>query len=90
MIDVELAYEATGTIGERSGTHGSPSHTLALTAQMWSAYLGRNVRPTEVAQMMLLVKIARSRHGYNRDHYLDQIGYTLIAESLARPWSDSE
>lgn len=90
MIDAELAYEATGTIGDRSDTHGNATYTLSVVAAMWSGYLGKNIRPTEVAQMMLLVKIARAKHGYDRDHYVDQIGYTLIAESMARPWSDSK
>ena len=90
MIDAELAYEATGTISDRSDTHGNAAYTLSVVAAMWSGYLGRNIRPTEVAQMMLLVKIARAKHGYDRDHYVDQIGYTLIAESMARPWSDSK
>lgn len=89
VIDVELAYEATGTVSQRSTTHGIPEHTVTVIAAMWSAYLGKNIRPTEVAQMMLLVKIARAKHGYDRDHYLDQIGYSLIAESMARPWSES-
>jgi hypothetical protein len=36
--------------------------------------------------MMVLLKIARARcgAGYDRDHYLDAIAYTLLAEGSAR------
>ena len=89
MIDVELAYEATGIVGDRNDTHGKPEDTLERIARMWSAYLNADVTPRQAAQMMLLVKIARAESHYSRDHYLDAIGYTLIAENLARPWSES-
>jgi|DEB0MinimDraft_6_1074348.scaffolds.fasta_scaffold267914_1 hypothetical protein len=90
MIDVELAYEATGIVGDRTATHGPPELTIQRIALLWGAYLNIEVKPEEVAQMMLLVKIARARQGYSRDHYLDALGYTLIAESMARPWSESK
>lgn len=91
MIDVHLAYEATGTVeNDRLDTHGPPEETLARIAGMWSAYLDVWVEAKDVAQMLQLLKIARGRYSYDRDHYLDQIGYTLIAESLARPWSVSK
>ena len=37
-----------------------------------------------MALMMVMVKQARSRAAYDRDHYLDAIAYLLLAESLAR------
>jgi hypothetical protein len=89
VIDVDLAYEATGIVGDRDDTHGKPEDTLERIARMWSAYLGIKIKPQQVAQMMLLLKIARAESKYSRDHYLDAIGYTLIAENLARPWSES-
>jgi hypothetical protein len=54
---------------------------------MWSGYLGRDLSVADVAAMMTMVKLARARHGYDRDHYLDAIAYTLIAEASARSWS---
>ena len=89
MIDVELAYQATGIVGDRNDTHGKPEETLKRIARMWSAYVNADITPRQAAQMMLLVKIARAESHYSRDHYLDAIGYTLIAENLARPWSVS-
>jgi hypothetical protein len=71
--------------GDRMRTHGNPQDTLARIAQMWTGYLGKDIHPTDVAQMMVMVKQARSRSAYDRDHYLDAIAYTLLAEASARP-----
>jgi hypothetical protein len=71
--------------GDRMRTHGNPADTLARIAQMWTGYLGKDIHPTDVAQMMVMVKQARSRSAYDRDHYLDAIAYTLLAEASARP-----
>jgi len=86
VIDPALASEAVATMnGDRMRTHGNPHDTLARIAQMWTGYLGKDIHPTDVAQMMVMVKQARSRHSYDRDHYLDAIAYTLLAEASARP-----
>ena len=85
MIDPALASDAVATMhGDRMRTHGNPADTLARIAQMWTGYLGKDIHPTDVAQMMVMVKQARSRHSYDRDHYLDAIAYTLLAEASAR------
>jgi hypothetical protein len=87
VIDPALASEAVATMmGERMATHGKPEDTLARIAQMWSGYIGADISVTDVAQMMVLLKIARARcgAGYDRDHYLDAIAYTLLAEGSAR------
>jgi hypothetical protein len=86
VIDPALASEAVATMnGDRMRTHGNPADTLARIAQMWTGYLGKDIHPTDVAQMMVMVKQARSRSAYDRDHYLDAIAYTLLAEASARP-----
>lgn len=70
---LERAYEAVQQRGKRYGD--SRSHH-ALTAKLWSAYLGREVTPVEVCICMALDKIARQRHdpGY-ADNYDDLAGY---------------
>lgn len=85
-VDPTLAGEALDTMrGPRMTTHGDPQDTLARVAQMWTGFLGVDIHPTDVAQMMVMVKQARSRANYDRDHYLDAIAYLLLAESTARP-----
>ena len=87
MIDPALASDAVATMkGDRQRTHGDPMVTLARIAGMWGAYLGRDdLGAGDVAAMMVMLKLARSRHAYERDHYLDGIAYLLLAEDAARP-----
>ena len=86
MIDPALASEAVATMmGPRMTTHGDPTVTLGRIAAMWSGYIGTDISTADVAQMMVLVKIARSKGGYDRDHYLDAIAYSLLAEAAAKP-----
>ena len=85
MIDPALASEAVATMmGPRMTTHGDPAVTLGRIAKMWSGYIGTDISAADVAQMMVLVKIARTRGGYDRDHFLDAIAYTLLAESCSK------
>lgn len=86
MIDDAIAVQAIQAItGPRAQTHGDAQETMQRTAALWSAYLGRDLTPAQVAVCNLLQKLARSRN-YDRDHYVDVIGYALIAEEAARPW----
>lgn len=86
MIDPALASEAVATMmGDRMKSHGDPTVTLARIAGMWGGYLDRDLGVSDVAAMMTMLKLARARHAYDRDHYLDAVAYTLIAESTARP-----
>ena len=86
MIDPALASEAVATMmGDRMKSHGDPTATLARIAAMWGGYLDRDLGVCDVAAMMTMLKLARARHAYDRDHYLDAVAYTLIAESTARP-----
>ena len=86
MIDPALASDAVATMmGDRSRTHGPPMQTLARIAGMWGAYLDKELGAADVAAMMTMLKLARARHAYERDHYLDGIAYLLLAEDAARP-----
>lgn len=85
MIDPNLPLDAIAVMKtDRSRTHGKPEDTLERIARLWSAYLGTEITAAQCASMMALLKIARSRHAYDRDHYLDGIAYLLLAESLDR------
>ena len=86
MIDPALASDAVATMmGDRYRTHGNPMVTLSRIAGMWGAYLDKDLGAADVAAMMTMLKLARARHAYERDHYLDGIAYLLLAEDAARP-----
>lgn len=69
---------------DRQAEHGSPEHTFALIATLWSAYLDEEVSPHQVAMMMALLKIARQRmNPHHTDNYIDLAGYAACAAELA-------
>ena len=66
-----------------------------LISNLWSHYLmsAKNVEvdvdPSDVANMMILLKVARSVMGkYNEDDYIDMAGYAGIAGFLASKGDD--
>lgn len=85
MIDPSISSEAVALMmGDRNRTHGDPKETLQRIAGMWSGYLGIELTAAQVSSMMALLKIARSRHAYDRDHYVDAVAYLLLAEGMDR------
>lgn len=84
--------------GQREEDYGSPENNFSRIAQMWSAYLGKGVSAVDVANMMTMLKIARSKKGYHADNFVDMAGYAACAGEIAaseaekgvRTWSDVE
>lgn len=72
-------------INQRAEQYGDPRPNMERTAALWSAYLGQEVTAHDCAQMMVLLKISRSKVpnvGKHDDNYEDQIGYSEIARML--------
>lgn len=70
--------------GERQGQYGSPENSFQTIAKFWTAYLGRDISATDVANMMILLKVARNASGvYKNDNYIDICGYAAIGNELA-------
>lgn len=68
---------------ERQDTYGAPEQSFDRIANYWSIYLGTPVTAVQVANMMILLKIARMQGPvYKRDNYLDAAGYAIIAASM--------
>ena len=69
--------------GNRATTHGDMAITQRNIAALWSAYLGREVTAIQVAMMMALLKIARTKTGAaNEDDPRDAAGYLAIYQEL--------
>lgn len=80
---------------ERGGQHGGAEDSFQMIADLWSTYLSNTntmgamrgsvlINPKDVAQMMVLLKIARNVHGQLKDDdFVDQAGYTALAGALA-------
>lgn len=90
-IAASILREAAQIVeGARNTTHGDKERSFELIATYWTAYLvGRReqgaLSAIDVAQMMVLLKIARGQSGlFIRDHATDQCGYSAIAGELAK------
>lgn len=70
--------------GDRQDTYGSPEDSFGLIAHYWSIYTGLRIYPSQVADMMELLKIARRQNQrFHLDNYIDSAGYAILAGELA-------
>ena len=79
----------------RAKTHGDKIKNHENIARLWSSYLQNKTKlmivltPEDVAQLMTLLKIARSQAGeHNIDDYIDGCGYQAIAGEIANKRSE--
>ena len=75
---------------DREDKHGDKVMNHENIARMWSAYAQNKTKlaiqflPEDVANMMALLKIARTQAGsHNIDDYVDACGYSAIAGEIA-------
>ncbi|AUV62010.1 phosphofructokinase [Mycobacterium phage SWU2] len=67
--------------GQRNKDYGHPRENFGYTAELFSAYLGIKVTMLDVAQLMMLLKMARQKGtGYHRDSTTDIAGYAGCIE----------
>ena len=99
MKAVEIATKAAELVGgERDRQHGDKTVNFENIATLWTAYLcargllyfdgpsgeTATLEPLDVAQMMTLMKIARTMSGeHNPDDYIDGAGYQACAGEIA-------
>lgn len=84
MLRKNLLQEVEDIIcKERQDVYGAPEQSFGRIADYWSIYLGTPVTAAQVANMMILLKIARMQgQVYKRDNYLDAAGYAILAASI--------
>lgn len=84
-----VLLEAYGLInGERQKEYGTPEDSFSRIADMWSAYLGVEIRADDVACMMALLKLAREAHSHKRDNLIDAAGHIGLAGDIADSGKD--
>lgn len=70
--------------GERQGTYGNAEDNFASIAAFWSTYLNTPIDSTDVANIMILMKVARNSSGvYKDDNYIDICGYAALGGEIA-------
>lgn len=85
MTDPTIAVDALRLVDEdRKEQYGDYDENLSRIAEMWSGFLGTDITAMDVALMMVLVKISRSKAGYARDNAVDGVAYFLMHDALAR------
>jgi hypothetical protein len=82
------AYRVVMT--QRQNAHGDAENSFDIIGRYWQTYLlskGYTVQISayDVAQMMVLLKVARASmgNGTHADHYVDTAGYSALAAMLA-------
>lgn len=79
-----LIDAATLITGDRQDDYGDAQESFNRIAQMWSAYLGCTVVSTDVANMMVLLKVCRTVSSPEKlDSYVDMAGYAALAGEMA-------
>ena len=78
-----LREAMTCTAESRHKTHGDKAKNHANISALWSWYLKKEVTAYDVAMMMALLKIARTKTGNpNKDDIVDGAAYLAIAGEL--------
>jgi hypothetical protein len=76
--------------GSREEDYGNPENCFMLIADLWTEYICMKaeiyseikVEPRDVADMMMLLKIARNVVGGKTDNYVDIAGYAACAGEI--------
>ena len=69
--------------GQRQKDYGDKVDNHTNIAKLWSAYKDVNITPHDVAIMMALLKIARTKLGsVSMDTYIDMAAYGAIAGEI--------
>ena len=72
--------------GERQGIYGNAEDSFGVIAGLWSAYLGKDISSADVANMMILMKVARNSSGvYQDDNWIDICGYAALGGEIQDP-----
>ena len=84
IITKEILSEATRLVGaDRQKDYGDKVETHNNIAKLWSAYLDIKIEAHDVAIMMTLLKVARTKLGaVSKDTYIDMSAYRAIAGEI--------
>lgn len=91
-IAEKILDDARKAVTTKAEQHGDTEASFLMMADLWSTYVnhvsiikgGIELDAGDVAQMMVMLKIARSAYGHGRDNYVDAAGYTALA-AMVRP-----
>ena len=84
MITKECLSQAiTLSANDRQKDYGDKVNNHNNIARLWSAYLDIDIKAHDVAIMMALLKMARTKLGaVSKDTYIDMAAYSAIAGEI--------
>ena len=83
MTRKELLEKAMEATTERGQEYGTPENNFATIARLWRVYLDTPINAHDVAMMMILFKVARSKaNPGHTDNLVDIAGYAACAAEL--------
>ena len=69
---------------DRASDHGDMEDNFTMISDLWSTYLGVDVKPHDVGVMMNLLKVARIKSNPEHpDNWVDGAGYMACGGELA-------
>lgn len=71
--------------GDRQQDYGSCIESFERIAKLWTAYKGTDFTALDVAMMMTLLKVSRSKTSPKRDTFVDIAGYAECAGQITAP-----
>lgn len=70
--------------GARQENYGNPESNFARIAAYWTLYLQKHITPTDVAAMMVLMKLSRiANNPKHEDSWVDICGYAANGVELS-------
>lgn len=78
-----LEQAAQAVCVDRNKQYGEPEDNFEVIARYWSTYLETQVNAEDVANMMMLFKIARNTTGKSKaDNWIDIAGYAACGGEI--------
>lgn len=91
MTRSELLDKAKETVcKDRVTQYGKPEKSFSFIAQLWESYLNEkgadcSLVAEDVANMMILLKVAREAHSPKVDNFIDIAGYAACGNEVMIP-----
>lgn len=79
----KLLLDAANVVcGERQEQYGDIEDCFEIIADLWTGYLDTGVTKRDVANMMILLKVARNKNCSHRDNWVDIAGYAACGAEI--------
>lgn len=84
MVNREDILRVAGELisGDRHDTYGDAKTSHKRIADMWSAYLGIELSASDVAALMVLMKVSRTKGSKHSDNWVDMCGYAALGGEM--------